>query len=521
MQRDTYDIGVAAHLRSATYGPLVSTGITDRAESREVNRAVDTPPLHDTQVHLRAVHALLESLPSEFRSDRSCLSQPLPSSKPDESADGSVVSYPERSKESKAPCEVSLGSTRVSPEGKEDGEESSLPELRRMVLSLDKVDERLFALGPSSDDPTLPEDGDEGVSGLGGGGDGSNFHLSTDVVERTRVAGLETSSLYDQAASIIKRAWRARRASLKKEQEAAERQAHLRRQRRREEASITIQLAYRRAQAIHRAKAAASERRRWRNQQLRRAAASATIERAWKAFERKQRAARELAERKARAAAETEAEQRFKASATRAAVVVQSAWRGSLGRATARSLKMTRAKTCVEHESGRDGGAAIGNALSTELPAAGDASQPTPLGDIPHAGVAFSTFSSRPLSLPSTFYNQQSLDPRRNPLRDTRVAAMTNVTAPVVGISFVQAPAVSELSASVKEMKVEETRDRLGISRRFGPRPKTRSTGAIRPTRFADLETARIARIMKGHLQHRAGGRSSLEASSSSDDLGL
>lgn len=543
MPRDTYDVGVAAHLRSATYGPVVSTGITDaeigeqswaRAESRDANGAVDTPPLHDTQVHLRAVHALLESLPSEFRSDRLCLSQPPPSSQPDESVlvDDHVVSHPARIEESKTPCEVSLVSTRVSPEGKADGhagEECSLPELRRMLLSLDKVDRRLFALGPSGGDPAFSEDEEEGGSGLGGGergDDGPTLHLATGtgVVGRTSVARLEASSLYHQAALIIERAWRARRASLRKKQEAAaaaERQAHLRRQRRRDEAAVTIQLAYRRAQAIHRAKAAASERRRWRDQQLRRAAASATIERAWKAFLRRQRAARELAEMRARAAEEAEAEQRFKATATRAAVIIQSAWRGSLGRATARCLKMTRAKTCVERKSGRDGGAVIGDALSTELPTTGDLSRPTPLGGIPHTGVAFSAGSPLPMSFPSTFYNQLSQDPRKNPLPDIGVAAMTNITAPVVGISFVQAPTASEVSESVGEMKVEETRERLGISGRFGPRPKTRSAGAIRPTRFADLETARIARIMKGHLQHRAGGRSSLEASSSSEDLGL
>ncbi|CAM9342575.1 unnamed protein product [Scytosiphon promiscuus] len=445
-------------------------------------------PCHDGFRHAAGVHALLDSLPAEFRSTQPRqLTQTPPSSSV--MPTGGALELPSPSEEpgTAAP----LGSWHSA--GRYGGEASSrMPELRRMLSSLDRVDRRLFALA-SRGDSDDGGDGDRDDAGFGDADDagcdrggptsddrdgeptevptaagqpqGMTAIAATGVV-RAGAGRAKTSR--EAAVSRLQRAWRARLSKQREAAEAkAEREAFSLRQKRREEAAATIQLAYRRAQARHRAKGAAEERRRWEGRERRRAAACAVLERSWRAFQ-------------ARRAEDT----------ARAAVLVQAVWRGISARAAvARRFEASRARSRTA------AAAANVTRAARQGPSSRQASIDTghPLG----AGMA-TTPRSLPLARPSTFYNQLSQDPRRShrlQLPEAHVAA-----APALP------PSQLELRAGMQ-----------GVAQ-AGGRSLARSGGAVRPPRFADKETERIARIMKGNLQqHWASARSS----SSSDDVDL
>ena len=424
---------------------------------------------------------------------------------------GAVISYEGETSQASASCDGQVEDGRYD-------ESPSLPELRQMLRSLDKVDRRL------SEFVTSGGDWESGGGGRYGADDPTlDLPTGTGVVGGTNVAGVEAKRLSHAAASRLQRVWRAWfRGKQKAKKEAlakAEREAYLRRQWRREEAAATIQSMYRRAQARYRTRAATEERRRWRSRQQRRAAACATVERAWRAFQVRRKAACELVERRARAAAVVQAERRAEVAA-RAALTIQATWRGTRARAAVYRLRMARTRTTRMRSGSASGSGVTTVADGIEAPLAGDTLQPAPPAgaNVPLAEPALLSGRSLPLTLPSTFYNQLSQDPRRSiRLPDAHVAATISATVPIAGLPVVHAPPESELA--VAEGRVGEIREKLGPSVYFGSRG-ARLAGAVRPTRFADLETARIARIMKSNLQHRAGLHSGVGGSSSSEDFG-
>lgn len=534
----------------AALGLLQGTESTaDTASDGKDNRAADTTPpspapLHDTQAHLRSVHALLDSLPAEFRSAQP--RRPLPASSPSPLSPAATATdrplglLPPRSQEPESPTAPS-GEDAPSELGRRDeAGPSSMPELRRMLSSLDRVDRRLFALGDCHGGPGHGGDGDEegdgeccgagaGRSGSGpgeretdvGGGEAAATSYGRRPLEaatagvRSAAAGVDH---HHQAISRLQRAWRVRvrerREVARAEAEAAaEREAYAFRRRCREQAAAAIQAAYRRAQARHRVAAAAQERRRWEHRQRRREAACAVLERAWRAFENRRRAARELAEARGRTAAAVAAAAKARQAeeVTRGAVLVQAVWRGMSARAAvARRFEASRARTLAA--------AAASVALPMER---GSLSHPATDAGAAHRLAA--GFAPTPRPLPSsTFYNQLSQDPRRRlRLPEAHLAAASAVPSS----HGLPPPAAARSLATSHSAAVGGDRKKVGApsgagvvvgqSERFGPRPLARSAGAARAPRFADQETARIARIMKGNLQHWASARSS----SSSDDL--
>lgn len=510
-----------------------------------------TPPLHDTHAHLRSVHALLDSLPAEFRSTQPrpplqppppptelssaawadpLLELPSPSEEPGPSATLSSMAAQPPPLHQRVP-----GSAAPGP-GRHGREPPSMPELRRMLSSLDRVDRRLFALGDGRDDG---EDGggggdddgdddeeavdDEGASadnvgrgraGRESGGDDPAVNgdptKNDPSLEAARPAAAEGAEAGENVAvymavSRLQQAWRARSARKRRAAEAeAEREAYALRQERRQQAATAIQAAHRRAQARHRARAATEARRRRELRQQRRAAACAVLERAWQAFEGRRRAARALAEARERAAAAvaSAAAARRAEETTRGAVLVQAVWRGMSARAAlARRFEAPRARP---------------PAAADVLPAEQEASKRQPPSD--RARRLATGIAPAPQPQPSTFYNQLSQDPRRRrPLPEAHLAAaqLSKTLPPPPTRSF----AASHSAAFGRDGKHgAELRAEAHQSQRFGTRPLARSAGAARPPRFADQETARIARIMKGNLQHWA---TSARSSSSSDDVDL
>lgn len=612
-------------------------GAAMSTETGETPPSTPTAPLHDTQTHLRAVHALLDSLPPEYRSDvkqqqqrrqqrpppvssgpvlkpryprghfpTATVAHPLPSEEPlaerlEPDCEGAM--YGKR-----ATLHYSISGSRDVGEssacGRDDtgvgggGEEpSSLPEIRRLLSSLDRVDRRLLNLASPGGD-TCGEVRSSGKDARTAGGDGIyNYEASRNVPmlrdplaegERSSCSGGETGLVDDsrprfadgadeQAATKIQGAWRTasmrrrRKAASLAQQEAL--RAASRRERARTESARTIQVAYRRAQARHRARAELEERRRWTDRQRRREAAYLTLARAWRAFECRRRGKRELAEARARvaAAAAAAAEHARKVDqAARAAIVIQKLLRGGLSRQAARRLRGARrhsgsggnsdsrdawsvgtrlsssGSTATESSSNTNGNGENGE-LTGRVPdesvllrattgahaARPMLSKPSSMASTTHCVVATPSAARtspknttapaapRPLPppppsapAPSTFYNQLSQDPRRRyPIPEAHVAS-----APSSALAK---------SLSSTEVAIAESRGVAVRSQRFGPPPADsagrRVVGVMRPPRFADLETARIARIMKGNLQHWAGVRSSGgECSySSSDDFDL
>lgn len=423
------------------------------------------------------------------------------------------------------PCSVDAASGSVFAAAREmrGGEPSSLPELRRMLSSLDRVDRRIFALGShggASEDAEDAEDQQQ-ERGVDNAPPAEGVTTEAAVPEGTHVIGASTEDgVSDAADCSLQQASRARERRLREAAaEAAELEACAMRQRRRDEAAVKIQVALRRAQARHRARAATEERQRREGRQRRRKLACATLERAWEVFAGRRRAGRELAEARARVAAvaAVAAAARRAEDTARAVILVQAVWRGGLARVSVRRLKISRARSRAGHELGHVG-VLSASVTGATLPVDVEVLQQTPPTDTRLADIA-TTPRPRPLAAPSTFYNQLSQDPRRHcRLPEAHLAATTPL--PSAGL----APLPRALAAShgatggVEEAKGE----RPGVqSGRFGPRPLARSAGAGRPPRFADLETARIARIMKGNLQHWAGVRSGGGGSSSSDDFDL
>lgn len=531
----------------ATLAPSPGSGVADSG-GREASSDCGawtgdsgaSPPLDDTQTHLRAVHALLDSLPAEFRSSH----RPPPPPPPPLSALLSPLVRGESSLKFPSMCEEPAGAARchaaaplpggtvsapasVTGERCGDREPSSLPELQRMLLSLDRVDRRLFALNSSASgavdaqaegvgvDEDCVDDGD-GEPGIQDIDDAQAAALVADAtapsMETTEVDADKVANL---AASRLQRVWRV--WSKKRREEAvmkAERASCALRERRRDEAAAKIQAAHRRAQARHRLRVASEERRRWEDRQRRRAEACATLERAWKAFEVRRRASRELAEARARVAA---AARRAKVTA-RSATAIQAVWRGALGRVAAYRLSASRVKPPAEGKFGRGG--AHGAVASAMMPVYRNLLRPAPLSGERLASAA-TTPRPLPFVMPSTFYNQLSQDPRRrHRLPDAHLAATETLP------SAARPPALADSASQAVDGGVVEAKEERAVlpSVRFGPRPLAQSAGAaVRPPRFADLETARIARIMNGNLQHWAGVRSGGGGgvSSSSDDFDL
>eukprot|EP00903_Cladosiphon_okamuranus_P009595 g9134.t1 len=504
---------------------------------KDSRAAVDTPsspspPLHDTQAHLRSVHALLDSLPAELRSTRPRRPLPLLSSSPSPSPapvaampmpTDSMLELLSPSQELQSPTRSSGGAPSKEPRPGRS-EPFSLPELRRMLSSLDRVDRRLFALGECHS-VDHDDDGNDGgsdragaeisASGRAEGGEpaattnGTPLEAAAEAQSRPEAAGAD----HHQAISRLQQAWRARAKMRREAAEAgAERAAYAVRRKRRQDAATAIQTAYRRAQARHRAAAAAQERRRREDRQRRRAAACAVLERAWRAFETRRRAARELAEARGRAAAAVAAAARARRAeeVSRGAVLVQAVWRGMSARAAvARRFEASRARTL----------SAAAAAASEALPMERElSSHPT---SSMSAGRLAAGVTPTPRPLPSTFYNQLSQDPRRRlQLPESHLAVSARPSSHGLPPP---PPAARSLAASHSaaiggmRRKSSDPSAETEQSERIGPRPLARSAGAVRAPRFADQETARIARIMKGNLQHWASARSS----SSSDDVDL
>ena len=552
----------------ANLAPSPGSGVTDSGDQNVsgdycawTSGSGASPPLDDTQTHLRAVHALLDSLPAEFRSAHQPPPPPPPAPPsspptprtppPPLSALSSPLVREESSLKLPSLCEEPDGAARshgaarlsggtVSAPGSAteercgDCEPSSLPELRRMLLSLDRVDRRLFALGSSASgavdanaegvgaDEDREGDGDGGperqemddsqVAGLAAGTTAESMETTT--AERTQVMELDSDNV-NLAASGLQRLWRI--WSKKRREEAvvkAERASCALRERFRDEAAAKIQTAHRRTQARHRVRATADERRRREDRQRCRADACATLERAWKAFEVRRRASRELIEARLRVAA---AARRAEVTA-RSATVIQAVWRGALDRAAVCRLSASQAKLPAKSKLSRGG--AHGAVASATMPVYRNLLRPAPLCGERLAGAA-TTPRPLPFVMPSTFYNQLSQDPRRrHRLPDAHLAATE--TLPSAALP----PALAVSAAHAVDGGMVDTKEERAVlpSGRFGPRPLAQSAGAaVRPPRFADLETARIARIMNGNLQHWAGVRSGGGAggSSSSDDFDL
>ncbi|CAB1118524.1 unnamed protein product [Ectocarpus sp. CCAP 1310/34] len=499
----------------------------------DVEVAPPSPPLHDTQAHLRSVHALLDSLPDEFRSS-SRSRQPLPTSSARRARVG--LGLPLLNEEPPPPPatpsghasplvpQQSCGRTASEAARQHDGCEPTggIPELRRMLSSLDKVDRRLFALGDDGDDgdddpqssggSADVEHGSEG-RGAGGGGPavsgasamkGSTPEAKAGAPPTAVSTGRGHGTDHHLAISRLQEAWRARSRRRREAAEAeAQRRAYTLRRKRRECAAVVIQRAHRRAQARHRARAAAEERRRWEDRRRRRAAACAVLERAWRAFDLRRRAAREVAEARARAAAAVaaaEATERKSEQTVRGAVLIQAVWRGVSARAaTARRIDACRARLRAAAAASRVPQADREASSQHRRVVGGIAVEPRP-------------------APPSTFYNQLSQDPRRGhrlQLPEAHLAALplSHGLPPRARSRAASSSAAVQDDGSRAEAALAETRP----PERLEPRRLARSAGAGRPPRFADQETARIARIMKGNLQHWASGRSS----SSSDELNL
>lgn len=542
--------------------PATSLGLSQRAEPAadgKDNRVADTPPpppLHDTQAHLRSVHALLDSLPAEFRSTQPRRPPPpLPTSSPSPAArpiDTLLLELPSPSQEPESPPTRLSGGGTPSEPGRDRLEPSTMPELRRMLSSLDRVDRRLFALGDchgvAHDDNDDSDGGaeraggaDRSGSGAGeqetdGGGEPAATTTNGPQLEAApakschpavEAAGVDHHHHHHRAISRLQQAWRARARRRREAAEGeAEREAYALRRKRRKEAAVAIQAAYRRAQARHRAAAAAQERRRWEDRRRRRAAACAVLERAWRAFETRRRAKRELAEARGRAAAAAKA--RRAEEVTRGAVLVQAVWRSISARAAvARGFEASRARTLAETTVATPAAPAAPAATPAAATAASVA-LPMERELLSHPGTNRSAHrlaaddAQAPRPLPSTFYNQLSQDPRRGlHLPEAHLAAAS--AAPSSSRGLPPPPAARSLAASHsaavggdRKLSGEPAAaEMMGQSERFGPRPLARSAGAARAPRFADQETARIARIMKGNLQHWASARSS----SSSDDV--
>lgn len=545
-QQQEVNTGFEQLFYPATLAPSPGSGVADSG-GREASSDCGawtgdsgaSPPLDDTQTHLRAVHALLDSLPAEFRSSHRPPPPPLPLSALSSSlvCGESSLKFPSLCEEPEgaarshaaAPFPGGTVSVPVSATGERcgDREPSSLPELQRMLLSLDRIDRRLFALNSSASgavdaqaegvgvDEGCVDDGDD-EPGMQDVDDAQAVGLVTDAtapsMETTEV---DTDKVANLGASRLQRVWRV--WSKKRREEAvmkAERASCALRERRRDEAAAKIQVAHRRAQARHRLRVASEERRRWEDRQRRRAEACATLERAWKAFEVRRRASRELAEARARVAA---AARRAEVTA-RSATAIQAVWRGALGRAAACRLSASRVKPPAEGKFGRGG--AHGAVASATMPVYRNLLRPAPLSG---ERLASASTTPRPLPfvMPSTFYNQLSQDPRRrHRLPDAHLAATGTLS------SAARPPALAVSASQAVDRGVVEAKEERAVlpSVRFGPRPLAQSAGAaVRPPRFADLETARIARIMNGNLQHWAGVRSGGGGggSSSSDDFDL
>lgn len=614
-------------------------GVAISTEMGGTSPSTPTAPLHDTQTHLRAVHALLDSLPPEYQSDvrqqQKRQQPPALSPGPKNKSRSPRGHFPTPTVAHPLPSEEPLAG-RLGPDGEgamngkrttfrpsisgsgdvgesstcgrddtgvcgSDGKPSSLPEIRRLLSSLDRVDQRLMSLAspggdrfgevrnPRSDATAATAataGGGDGIynSGtsrnvpplrdpLAGGGRSSCCRGETGVVDDLRPRFADGAD--EQAATKIQGAWRAtsmrrrHKAALLAQQEVM--QAASRRERARTESARTIQVAYRRAQARHRARAELEERRRWAAQQRRRAEACSTLARAWRTFECRRRGKRELTKARARAAAAAAEHARKTEQAARAAIVIQKLLRGGLSRQAARRLRGARqhsgggggnsgsrdawsvgalllssGSTATEASSNANGNGENGEStgsvpdervLLRATTGADDArplpSEPSSMTPTTHCVVVAPSAartsptnttasaaprplppSSPPAPAPSTFYNQLSQDPRRRfPIPEAHVAsALSREVAkspPSTGVAMAESRGVA-----VK-------------SKRSGPPPADTAgrgvAGVVRPPRFADLETARIARIMKGNLQHWAGVRSSVgECSySSSDDFDL
>lgn len=554
-------------------GQEVGEGVGEGWSPEESAGRTDSPPLHDAQVHLRAVHALLDSLPPEFRTAQRRPSSPRttevlsfpPALPPTTIVGPSLIKEPlirddtsGVSGSGQPSSDSEAAAIEAGADGGDSSGPSSMPEISRLLSSLDRVDQRLSSLG--SGDASQQIAGCESGNGGSRGWDDSSL-TPVDCVASTRdeslegyVFGDEVTALHQQrsvdgmvhlAASTIQRAWRVLSMKLRATAAArAEQKAVVRRRRRREEAAVRIQIAHRRAQARHRARAAVEERTRWQVQHRRRAAACATLEKAWKAFELQRTTRRELVEARARALV-TEAAARRAEESRRAATIIQALVRGGAARATARRLRLFRAGSDVGDET-HSGGGGGGNSEEACSRAAsglshGDGSRTTTMTPAYDAATGKSslpmTMSSAyvnptrsslaprrlPPATPSTFYNQLSQDPRRRcPLPDTHVAVGTSSSSvPVLDTHNLKVSWVADQGVKATDAAAKGATSHL--SGRFGPPPGGQGgLGTMRQPRFADLETARIARIMKGNLQHWAGVRSGGEGYySSSDDVDM
>lgn len=540
---------------STLMGPAVFEEFMDRPEqeiggwsSTGPEAQGEMPPLHNAEAHLRAVHALLDSLPAEFRSTerRSSVStsgqdmDTVEERRPATITDAFAREEPSTPPGGDVDRTPSPGSTRDSLEAgagtrvdsPDEAQCPSMPEIRHLLSSLDKMDRRLFALAPSG----MSRD----LSSISGGTkqrwkEAGRYIFSSNIAtnkERSageigiiaKASGRLDPIIVEHAARRIQRLWRVtfeRLRTVKKLQ--VEEDADRLREAQKHAAATKIQGAHRRAQARYRAKITIEERRRWEARQQRRAVACATLERAWKAFELRRSGRRELTEARARAkASAAAAASRRVEECTHAATRIQTMVRRALARAQAHRQKVVSGESDSKGNTRRDGQTLFSAGSRHEAKVVGieplvdGLMSPAPRGSSTyHIHVPFaSPIAPRPLlstAVPSTFYNQLAQDPRRwCPLPETHMAPARNVSPNAVHSSSI-------CSATQDGTRTKGTS--VG-SEHANTAPRQRP-GVMRPPRFADLETERIARIMRGNLQQWAGVRSGGEGFSSSDELDL
>lgn len=414
-----------------------------------------------------------------------------------------------------------LSESRLAPNG-DDG--PGMPEIRRLLSSLDKVDRRVLALEPSgsSEDSALIA-GKQGQCGVAGG-DGVVSRASPARSGRSgRCCGggeaPETGKrlvvppavvrvrVRHSAARRIQREWRLFWKKLQGARRAlATKEAVVRREARRNAAATQIQRAYRRALVRHHAKAAREERRRWEARERRRTAACATLERAWRAFDARRRGKRELAEARARLKASAAvAEGRRLAEFARAAKVIQALVRGVLARVFVRRLRRTRVES-HPRERNRVNPAPLTHS-SDSMSGKRSVVNPAPCA-----------------SPPSNFFKERSQGLRRlqsvpDTHHDRNISASGMCQQSISSHHHLPCFPVDTGGTFLND--TAHRGQTTVSSERLGHAPARLAPGATRPARFADVETARIARIMRGNLRHWAGIRSGGEGLSSSDDPDL
>ncbi|CAM9928469.1 unnamed protein product [Discosporangium mesarthrocarpum] len=404
-------------------------------------------------------------------------------------------------------------------------ESLGLNDLRRMVMSLDRVDRKLDALGASTPNLNPTEETPEGEaqSGLGSGlGDDHGAHAVAWVggVESDSNGGgtVEEGRLLSGSSLAPGIAVQGRVSGTHSGRELGlglEEHRHV--------AALLIQAAFRKARTSRATRAAAAERRRWERQREKRdeeARACGVIQSVWRMHQRRQEEKKELADLRARVAAAARARARAEA-----VTLLQSAWRGKLARTVAERRWAVRRCQGESGDRGHDyASAATPKALLGKDKALMNLTFNARLGPSPSTpgtpAVLSDTLHAQPSS---TFYNQLSQDPRRtHPLPDAHVAKQDHGQQQAV--THRRGP---ELATTLEPVKREDGQASwcppplaVKYSTRGGVQMGSRrGVGVLRTPRFADSETARIARIMKGNLQPRRSARPHWEGGYSSEDV--